>query len=148
MRAVLFSYANCDSSNYGEMVSDLYYESQGYTRVNVDRVTSLDDPGHHGIDGVYEAPKVYANDASEYIIVESKYSTTGTGTLGSSNAGKQMSEDWIEYNLTKAVGYEKAQIILKSGYDSILIHTAPDGTITVIPIDANGNKLPPIVYDE
>ena len=35
----------------GEMKMDAYYRSQGYTRINLDKVTSLDMPMHQGIDG-------------------------------------------------------------------------------------------------
>lgn len=35
---------------------DAYFESQGYERITLDRVTDLNAPTHHGIDGVYYNP--------------------------------------------------------------------------------------------
>lgn len=32
---------------------DVYFKSQGYERISLDRVTDLNAPTHQGIDGVY-----------------------------------------------------------------------------------------------
>ncbi|MDI2588769.1 T7SS effector LXG polymorphic toxin [Psychrobacillus sp. NEAU-3TGS] len=44
---------NKQKGNYGEMKMDIHFESQGFTRISNDRVTSLDDKIVKGIDGVY-----------------------------------------------------------------------------------------------
>ena len=48
---------------------DVYFKSQGYERIGLDRVTDLNAPTHQGIDGVY-----YNLDGHPpYIIGEAKY---------------------------------------------------------------------------
>ena len=44
---------NIQKGNYGEMNMDVYFKSQGYERISLDRVTDLNAPTHQGIDGVY-----------------------------------------------------------------------------------------------
>ena len=44
---------NIQKGNYGEMKMDVYFKSQGYERISLDRVTDLNAPTHQGIDGVY-----------------------------------------------------------------------------------------------
>ncbi len=98
-----------EKGNYGEMKMDEYYESKGYKRVSKDRVSSLNDPTHHGIDGVYHNP----NGDPKYIIAESKY---GSSRLANTKgAGRQMSDPWIKKNLEKAVGKKTARQIKSSG---------------------------------
>lgn len=106
-------------------------EGQGYTRLGENRVTSLDTPTHHGIDGVY----FKADGNPQYIIAEAKY---GTGQLRKTQKGMQMSESWIESNLEKAVGTDIADEILSGDYASILTHTGKDGTITAFLLDQFG----------
>jgi len=102
--------SNAEKGNLCEMMMDQYYISQGYTPLH-DRVTSLDDSGHQGIDGVYE--KENADGTKEYIIADAKY---GASPLGESADGKQLSDSWIDANLDKAVGKEKADEI-RSAYE-------------------------------
>ena len=116
--------SNMKKGNYGEMKMDQHFENDGYKRISQDRVTSLDEPTHQGIDGVY-----YKEGGDpEYIIAEAKY---GKSSLGMTDDGKQMSEGWIKGSnrLKNAVGKEKANEILQSGYHAKLIRIKPDGTI-------------------
>jgi len=111
--------------NYGEMKMDQHFENDGYKRISQDRVTDLNAKTHQGIDGVY-----YKEGGDpEYIIAEAKY---GKSRLGMTTDGPQMSKGWIEGSkrLENAVGKEKADEILSSGYGSRLIRIKPDGTLT------------------
>lgn len=67
---------NIQKGNYGEMKMDAYFESQGYERISLDKVTDLNTPTHQGIDGVYYNPDGHP----PYIIGEAKY---GSSKLGS-----------------------------------------------------------------
>ena len=56
---------------------DVYFKSQGYERISLDRVTDLNAPTHQGIDGVY-----YNLDGHPpYIIGEAKYGSSRLAIL-------------------------------------------------------------------
>lgn len=110
--------------NYGEMKMDQYYEGQGYERVSLDSIESLDDPIHHGIDGVYHK----TDGDPPFIVAESKYGTSQLSNTKSS--GKQMSDRWIEDRLEAAVGKDMADEILMEGYDRQLVRVNV-GDVTV-----------------
>lgn len=103
------------------MKMDSYYKQQGYERISLDQVTGLDDATHHGIDGVYYNP----NGNPPYIIGEAKY---GSSKLGMTKDGELMSSNWIKKRLEDAVGKEKADDILLTGYKKELFHVNKDGT--------------------
>lgn len=95
--------------NLGEMMMDQYYISQGYEPLNMNRVTGLDDKKigfKTGIDGVYE--KNNPDGTNSYVIADAKYNTA---QLKMTKAGMQMSDNWIDKNLDKSVGKEKADEI-------------------------------------
>ena len=123
---------NAEKGNLCEMMMDQYYISKGYTPLH-DRVTSLDDPGHHGIDGVYE--KQNEDGSKEYIIADAKYDSS---KLGTTTDGKQLSDTWIYARLDDAVGKEKADEIRDAYEDNpdsvqrVVYHYAPTK-------DAEGN---------
>ncbi|SOC44180.1 T7SS effector LXG polymorphic toxin [Ureibacillus acetophenoni] len=125
---------NKHKGNYGEMKMDVHFESQGYERINIDRVTSLDDKVIKGIDGVYFDP----GPPPKYIIGEAKY---GSSNLSQTKDGKQMSDTWVEgkNRLEKAVGKDAADDILLEGYDKVLVNTKEDGTVVTKVLDAKGN---------
>src|SRR5690606_37728169 len=125
---------NKHKGNYGEMKMDVHFESQGYERINIDRVTSLDDKVVKGIDGVYFDP----GPPPKYIIGEAKY---GSSNLSQTKDGKQMSDTWVEgkNRLEKAVGKDAADDILLEGYDKVLVNTKEDGTVVSKVLDAKGN---------
>ncbi len=110
--------------NYGEMKMDQYYKGQGYERVSLDSIESLDDPIHHGIDGVYHK----TDGDPPFIVAESKYGTSQLSNTKSS--GKQMSDRWIEDRLEAAVGKDMADEILMEGYDRQLVRVNV-GDVTV-----------------
>lgn len=106
---------NEELGNLGEMMMDQYYISKGYTPLNKNRVTSLDDKKggfKTGIDGVYE--KTDSDGSESYVIADAKYNTS---QLSDTNDGKQMSENWIDKRLDDAVGKEKADEIRDAAED-------------------------------
>lgn len=86
--------------NLCEMMMDQYYIGQGYRPLH-ERVTSLDDPIHQGLDGAYEKD-------GKFVIVDAKYNRA---QLHETLDGRQMSENWIDRRLDAAVGKEKADEI-------------------------------------
>ena len=104
-----------EKGNLCEMMMDRYYVSMGYRPLH-DRVTSLDDKGHQGIDGVYEKD-------GKFVIADAKF---GTATLSDTQDGKQMSESWIDKRLDEAVGKEKADEI-RNAYEE-----APENITTEV----------------
>ena len=121
---------NIQKGNYGEIKMDAYFESQGYERISLDRVTDLNAPNHQGIDGVYYNPDGHP----PYVIGEAKY---GNSRLGNTLDGPQMSDDWIygSNRLLKAVGKEMYDDILVEGYGKQLIHIDKNGVLDVTAID-------------
>ena len=91
--------------NYGEIKSDVNIEDTGrYRRISDDRVTSLDDPMHHGIDGIYKN----ANPPPDFIIIDSKYLGSDTATAAdfapkrnktANGTITQMENKWIVIHL-------------------------------------------------
>lgn len=130
-----------EKGNLCEMMMDQYYISKGYTPMH-ERVTSLEDKGHQGIDGVYEKD-------GKYVIVDAKY---GTAQLGETQDGKQMSAEWIDRRLDDAVGKEKADEIRDAYEDdpdnvsTEVYHFDPEPDANgnmhsdVYPVDENGTK--------
>ncbi|GAB2023802.1 hypothetical protein RyT2_28830 [Pseudolactococcus yaeyamensis] len=131
---------NFQKGNYGEMKMDKYFEDKGYTRISKDRVTSLNQKGHQGIDGVYYKP----DGNPPYVIAEAKY---GSSKLGKTNDGKQMSEDWLKGvnsgrdKLAEAVGLDLAEEIRGAGYGSELVKVSDKGLISSKLLDASGKVV-------
>lgn len=121
------------------MKMDVHFESEGYTRISLDRVTSLEDKIVQGIDGVYEN----ASSQPKYIIGEAKY---GSAQLSNTKTGKQTSDEWIDSRnrLEKAVGREKADeirmelLLNPDNIESILIKIGEDGNVSQLLIDELG----------
>ena len=122
---------NIQKGNYGEMKMDAYFESQGYERISLDRVTDLNTPTHQGIDGVYYNPDGHP----PYIIGEAKYGSSRLSTLA--DGTPQMSDKWIIDRLENTVGEEvandiKMEMILNpDNVGSSLVHVSPDGGIDI-----------------
>jgi hypothetical protein len=119
---------NKQKGNYGEMKTDLDMLDKGYVRISKEGITSLDDKGHQGIDGVYENP----DGKPQYLIADSKY---GSSQLSETKDGKQMSDEWIDKRLDEAVGKEKAdeirmeQIENPDNVDKSVAHIDSDGNV-------------------
>ena len=122
---------NIQKGNYGEMKMDVYFKSQGYERISLDRVTDLNTPTHHGIDGVYYNPDGHP----PYIIGEAKYGSSRLSILA--DGTPQMSDKWIIDRLENAVGEEiandiKMEMILNpDNVGSTLFHVLSDGGIDI-----------------
>lgn len=95
--------SNAEKGNFGEMLTDIDMQEQGYERISGTRVTDIDQIGHKGIDGVF-----YNHKTDTYAIVESKY---GSSKLGETQEGIQMSWEWIDARLDDAVGEKTADKI-------------------------------------
>lgn len=123
---------NIQKGNYGEMKMDAYFESKGYKRISLDKVTDLNAPTHQGIDGVYYNPEGHP----PYIIGEAKYGSARLSTLA--DGTPQMSDKWIIDRLDMAVGEDvanniKMEMILNpDNVGSSLVHVSPDGTLDII----------------
>lgn len=117
---------NIQKGNYGEMKMDVYFENKGYKRISLDKVTDINTPTHHGIDGVYYNPDGHP----PYVIGEAKY---GSSKLTNTMDGMQMSDTWINGGdrLVNAVGKDVADDILLEGYGKSLVNISSDGTIKI-----------------
>ncbi|WP_455533147.1 hypothetical protein [Roseburia inulinivorans] len=122
---------NIQKGNYGEMNMDVYFKSQGYERISLDRVTDLNAPTHQGIDGVY-----YNLDGHPpYIIGEAKYGSSRLAILA--DGTPQMRDKWIIDRLENAVGEGvandiKMEMILNpDNVGSILVHVSSNGEIDI-----------------
>lgn len=128
---------NKQKGNFGEMVQDNFYEGpdKNLNRISKDRVTSLDDAIHKGIDGVYEDP---TGGPPKFVISEAKYGTSKLSIL--KDGTPQMSDKWISDRLDDAVGVEKAKEIR---FEMML---NPDNVqCTLINVDSKGNVVESIL---
>lgn len=127
-----------EKGNYGEMKTDADLRQKGYERISKDVVTSLNDKGHQGIDGVYYNP----NGKPKYMIVDAKY---GSAQLSETADGKQMSEKWIDNRLDVSVGKEKAdeirleKILQPDNVGSYISHIDEKGNVTYDRLNEEGN---------
>lgn len=121
------------------MKMDDFFESKGYERISMDRVTDLDSPTHHGIDGVYYNPDGHP----PYIIGEAKYGSSKLSVLA--DGTPQMSDKWIIDRLENSVGDQMARNIkneMISNSDnvgSVLVHVLPNGEMDITQL-VNGVK--------
>ncbi|MFC3932682.1 hypothetical protein ACVR0S_09515 [Streptococcus dentapri] len=133
---------NLAKGNYGEIVQDEYYRQFGYERISKDMVTSLDSPGHQGIDGVYYNPDGHP----PYIISEAKYNTARL-SKGLADGTDQMDIDWIDNRLDDAISEEHAIKIRKSmlsgdgDVQSNLFNVKANGDITINQLNDAAQKM-------
>lgn len=126
--------------NYGEMKVDQDLREKGYVRISDDIVTSIDDSGHKGIDGVYYNP----DGQPQYIIVDAKYNKA---QLKETADGMQMSDKWINERLDKAVGKEMADkirmemLINPDNVGRYVAHVDINGNVTYDKLDSNANII-------
>ena len=88
--------------NFQEMVDDARMESLGYERLGPEsnRITSLTQQGHNGIDAIYYKP----GPPPEYIVADQKYATKGDPQLAHTGGGQQLSTQWIRDRLQDYFG--------------------------------------------
>ena len=109
--------------------------NKNQNRISKDKVTSLDDKIHQGIDGVYEDPK---GGPPKFVISEAKYGTSKLSKL--KDGTPQMSDKWIADRLEEAVGSQKAKEIM------LEMTMNPDNVqCTLINVDAKGNVVESIL---
>ena len=92
-------HSTAQKGNFAEMVGDAIMARDGFERLGPDMVTSIDQAGHTGIDGIYykDTP-----DGPQYQIVDQKYATDGHWHLGHVVSGDtQLSPNWIYDRLQK-----------------------------------------------
>lgn len=115
------------------MCTDIDLTEKGYKALHNNRIQDIDAPMKKGIDGVFEKN-------GEYYIVESKY--RGTAKLKDTKDGPQMSDNWINNRLEKAIGNDEIVDNIKNkGYKRILSEVSPDGKIIYKELDKNGKIL-------
>jgi hypothetical protein len=125
---------NKQKGNYGEMKTDLDMLDKGCVRISKDSITSLDDKGHQGIDGVYENP----TGNPRFSILDSKY---GSSQLTETKDGMQMSDEWIDKRLDEAVGKDKADEIRAESIenpdnvDKAVAHIDSEGKVEYANVD-------------
>lgn len=103
--------SNIEKGNKSEIMVDKFLSSLGYERVSLERVKTVEDPTHQGIDGVYYRK----NGKPEYLIVDTKY---GFSQLSDTLDGKQMSWNWIDKRLDQAAGKATADKIRNEKLDN------------------------------
>jgi len=117
--------------NFGEIATDVSLYSKGYTPLHV-RIDDIDKPLSTGIDGIFQNPST-----GEFLIVESKF---GSGVLGLTADGLQMSDTWIlgSDRLINEVGPDLANEIILRGYRRILSNVASDGVVVYRELNSSG----------
>ena len=150
---------------YGEMKADQAMRDKGYQRISKTAVVGLDGERvvnasvtsekiakgtdlAHGIDGVYEKKE---DGHSHFVVADAKF---GTARLEENTKnGKQMGGAWIDANLDKEVGKEKADEIRAAMADgnveNCVCRVAKGGLPedgSKVPVlfeclDENGNKI-------
>lgn len=125
---------NLQKGNYGEMKMDQYYSKQGYVRISIDRVMSLNEPAHQGLDGVYYNVDKQKGEPT-YIIAEAKYNQSKLGYT--KYDGKQMSDRWIlgGNRIENAVGEmfvkDVRENVIIGNCEKQVVHVFQDGTCKV-----------------
>ena len=127
-----------EKGNYGEMKMDQDMREKGYERISKDMVTSIDDRGHQGIDGIYYNP----NGNPQYIIADAKY---GSAQLIDTQDGKQMSDSWVDKRLDESVGKDKADdirmeaLLNPDNVGKYIVRVDSDGNVSYDKIDSEAN---------
>ena len=144
------------------MVVDVDLEGTGHIeRISMRRITALDAPMHHGIDGIYRN----MNPPPDFIIVESKYlgaeeavNESFVPTMSKVKNGRQMDFKWIEKNLKSSISdkellYEINQSLTNNRVVSVAAKIDNKGNITYYKLDTDGKILlddisnSPIIYN-
>ena len=124
---------NAKKGVFGEAKADAYMKQQGYKKLNGPDVQVGDAPKGAGIDGVYEN----LSPPPKYVVADAKF---GSSPLGQTADGTQMSENWVDNRLNKAVGRATADDIRVEGYDRMVLKVDEAGTVTpkIVSEDAAG----------
>jgi hypothetical protein len=115
--------SNAKKGIFGEAKADAWMKQNGFKKLNGPDAQIGDAPRGQGIDGVYEN----MNPPPKYVVGEAKF---GSSRLGTTKDGMQMSENWVDNRLEKAVGRETADDIQLEGYDRWLLRVDENGNVT------------------
>ncbi len=129
-------WSSSEKGRFGEAQTHAYMTERGYERVDI----PAKSVNANGIDAIYRSPD------GDIVIVESKY---GSSTLGKTEDGRQMSDDWLEGTFTeqsrilKAVGdvnlaKEISDALGRGDVQRILSKIDESGVVTLKQLDANG----------
>jgi hypothetical protein len=130
----------------GEYQADKLFAAQGHKKLNHDGQLCglLDLPRGRGLDGVWRN----ANKPPEFLITETKYTTTPDKAVKLSSGG-QMSDKWVQGGdrLVNALGVDEGnkmrRAMRKSGMvGKRLLHIDSDGNLHEYEIDAKGKFTP------
>src|SRR5690625_3592859 len=142
--------------NFGEIVSsDNILNNQSLKEAEYDlkpigrnAPSGIDDKIVRGIDGLYE--NTNPNSPIKYVIDEAKF---GSGRLGKTKDGKQMSNDWLTGKKTKnnriykavdkdeLLAFEITEALRGNKVERVLSKTDASGKVRTFRLDANGNKI-------
>jgi len=121
---------NAKKGVFGEARADAYMKQKGFKKLNGPDVQVGDAPSPQGIDGIYEK----LNPPPKYVVADAKF---GSSRLGKTDDGMQMSENWVDNRLNKALGRDIADDIRAEGYDRY-----------VLKVDESGNVTPKLVNED
>ena len=104
--------------NYGEIKVDVDLERRGdFVRKSVNRITDIDTPTRHGIDGIYQnlkpPPKWVVTD-SKFLSANEALRINYSPSLSITSSGKQLSDKWTIERLECSVDDDIADAISKS----------------------------------
>jgi hypothetical protein len=128
---------NPQVGRWGEVQADRYAKTQGWEKVSGPD-TTLDSPftGPNRIDAVDSNPNP---PPGPYVITDAKALGSGQGTT--KDGTLQMSQPWIDARLAKSgVSQEHMDAMQVEGSSAMLLHVDNTGTVSEIPLDANGKK--------
>ena len=144
-KGIIANMSNTRKGNWGEMVTDTDLIEKGYKEVHVNRVTDIDHGGHDGIDHIFKNEQT-----GEYIIVESKYGTSGMNPADlNTGLPRQMSDEWISNGtrsagdrLYDAVGGDDALYdAISNGYQRVKAKIQADGSVVYSLIGDDGYSI-------
>ena len=134
-----------NKGQFGEIRAEEYMRSQGFERID-DGADGSKNPNAPGVDGIYR--REGADGQTEYVVGEAKY---GSSDLGSTLDGRQMSQSWLNGDVTgidrlgnamrQADGstydaFMDAQA--RGDVDSALLKIDSAGDVTVRALDGDG----------
>ncbi|MFY9476072.1 MAG: DUF6861 domain-containing protein [Aquabacterium sp.] len=120
--------SNAEKGVFGEAKADAHMMGGGFQKMNGAPVKVGDAPRGTGIDGVWRN----TSPPPDYVITEAKYGTSRLATL--KDGTKQMSDDWVDARLNKAVGPRQAdrirEAMAEGRVEKRLLQVDEYGTVT------------------
>lgn len=120
--------SNAEKGVFGEAKADAHMMGGGFQKMNGAPVKVGDAPRGTGIDGVWRN----TSPPPDYVITEAKYGTSRLATL--KDGTKQMSDDWVDARLNKAVGPRQAdrirEAMAEGRVEKRILQVDEHGTVT------------------